>query len=96
MHLLDAPRVVDGNDVEQRVLSPMPASQEVAADTAKAVDRDLDLLLCPHLYDTAPHGLRQCARRQLKQERMRVLSARFASDCDAPALAAWVVSPCGL
>jgi hypothetical protein len=43
--LLDAARVVDGDDVEQAVAAALPAAQEVAADAAEAVDGDLDLLL---------------------------------------------------
>ena len=43
--LLDAAAVVDRDDVEQAVGAPLPAAQEVAADAAKAVDGDLDLLL---------------------------------------------------
>lgn len=43
--LLDTAGVVDGNDVEGRVLAAMPAPQEVAADPAESVNGHLQLCL---------------------------------------------------
>ena len=51
--LLHAARVVDGHDIEQRVLPALPAAQEVAADAAEAVDGDADLLLVLHAHGRA-------------------------------------------
>mmetsp|Transcript_11270 Transcript_11270/g.26723 ORF Transcript_11270/g.26723 Transcript_11270/m.26723 type:complete len:421 (-) Transcript_11270:32-1294(-) len=39
--LLDATRVVDGNNVKQSLLAAVPAAQEVAPNATKTVDRDL-------------------------------------------------------
>ena len=44
-HLLDTARVVDSNHIQQAVVAAVPAAQEVAANTAEAVDGYLQLLL---------------------------------------------------
>ena len=41
--LLHTSGVVDDNDLERRVLPPVPAANEVSADTSESVDRHLDL-----------------------------------------------------
>jgi hypothetical protein len=43
--LLGATRVVDADDFEQRVAAAVPATEELAADAAEAVDGNLKLLL---------------------------------------------------
>ena len=60
-HLLDAAGVIDGDDVQQRVLPAVPAAQEVATDAAEAVDGHLQLgtghLLVASLQMQHKHGL---------------------------------------
>ena len=46
--LLDTTGVVDGDDLEHGVLASVPAAEEVAANTAEAVDGDLDGGLSDH------------------------------------------------
>ena len=43
--LLHASGVVDDDDVERRVLPPMPAADKVASNTSETIDGDLDLRL---------------------------------------------------
>ena len=48
--LLDTSGVVDGNDLQERLLSALPAAQEVAANATEAVDGNLELLLRNNLH----------------------------------------------
>ncbi len=56
--LLDTPRVVNGNDVEEGVTAAaLPAAHKLAADAAEAVDRHLDALLAHRHLLVAGAGL---------------------------------------
>ena len=48
--LLDTSGVVDGNNVQEGILSALPAAEEVATNATEAVDGNLELLLRNNLH----------------------------------------------